>query len=246
MEEDHKGAWNAYKTLYMGGGADPVAIGKDFQQITFSETLGHGESRLAAAAGVPASWVGFSEGLKGSSLNAGNFNSARRRFSDGTMYHLWMNAAMALSSVVTPPDSNARLWFDSRVPFMRDDATDIAAIQSQQAQAIANLTMNGFDPDSIVKAISQNDMSLLSHTGLASVQLQGQQKPPLNSPGAPGGAGGNGAEPATVSDKPEPPSRSALTARLVLERYAAGGTNPDDRKMILAAARAVQEEASLT
>src|SRR5258706_7997150 len=108
MEEEHKGAFNAYKTLYMGGGADPVVVGKDFQQLDFAVTQGHGESRLAAAAGVPASWVGFSEGLKGSALNAGNFQSARRRFSDGTMMHLWTEAAQALNSVVPNPGAGKR------------------------------------------------------------------------------------------------------------------------------------------
>lgn len=83
LETEHRGAWNAYKTLYLGGGADPVVIGKDFRQLDFASTQGKGESRLAAAAGVPPSWVGFSEGLQGSSLNSGNFQAARRRFSDG-------------------------------------------------------------------------------------------------------------------------------------------------------------------
>jgi hypothetical protein len=199
MENEHQGAFNAYKTLYLGGGADPVTVGKDFQQLDFAVTQGHGESRLAAAAGVPSSWVGFSEGLQGSALNAGNFQSARRRFSDGTMQHLWMNAATALETVCQPPDRHASLWFDTRVPFMRDDATDIASIQQTQAAAISSLIMQGFDPKSVINAISQNDMSLLKHTGLASVQLQ-----PIGSPKAlpPSGNGnGNGqspSQPATV------------------------------------------------
>ena len=83
VENDHKGAFNAYKTLYLGGGADPVPIGTNMQQLDFAVTQGHGEARLAASAGIPASWVGFSEGLQGSSLNAGNFNAQRRRLMDG-------------------------------------------------------------------------------------------------------------------------------------------------------------------
>jgi phage portal protein BeeE len=171
MEEEHKGAFNAYKTLYLGGGADPVTVGKDFQQLDFAATQGKGESRLAAAAGVPPSWVGFSEGLQGSSLNAGNFNSARRRFSDGTMYHLWMSACAALESVMqVPPGAN--LWFDARVPFMREDAQDIAAVAQSQASTITTLVREGFEPDSVIQAVANNDMSLLKHTGLLSVQLQ--------------------------------------------------------------------------
>ncbi len=83
LEAEHQGTWNAWKTLYLGGGADPVPVGSNFRDMDYAAIQGKAESRLAADAGVPPSWVGFSEGLQGSALNAGNFNSARRRFSDG-------------------------------------------------------------------------------------------------------------------------------------------------------------------
>lgn len=172
MEEDHTGPLNAYKTLYLGGGADPMVIGKDFRELDFAATQGKGESRLASAAGVPPSWVGFSEGLQGSALNAGNFTSARRRFSDGTMMHLWSNAAASLEAILTPPDAGASLWFDTRAAaFMREDAGDLATIQSKQATTITALVRDGFTPESAVKAVDNNDWSLLKHTGLTSIQL---------------------------------------------------------------------------
>lgn len=173
LEEEHRGAWNAYKTLYMGGGADPVVIGKDFRELDFAATQGKGESRLASMAGVPPSWVGFSEGLQGSALNAGNFNSARRRFSDGTLQHLWTNAAASLEVIVDRPDPGASLWFDtSAVAFMREDAGDLARIQQQQAATITSLVRDGFTPQSAIDAVRNNDWTRLQHTGLTSVQLQ--------------------------------------------------------------------------
>jgi phage portal protein BeeE len=178
LEEDHKGAWNAYKTLYLGGGADPVTIGKDFSQMAFAETQGKGESRLASAAGVPPSWVGFSEGLQGSALNAGNFTAARRRFADGTMEHLWAAASRALEVIVDRPSSRpneapAQLWHDIRsIPFLREDAKDHAAIQQQEAQTMRTLIDAGYEPASVVKAVSTADWGALTHTGLFSVQLQ--------------------------------------------------------------------------
>lgn len=190
LEEDHAGVWNAYKTLYLGGGADPVVVGKDFRQLDFAATQGKGESRLAAAAGVPPSWVGFSEALAGSALNAGNFNAAKHRFADGTMVHLWTNAATSLEVLLQRPQG-ASLWFDARVPFMREDAGDVAAIQQQQAQTIVAYVKDGFTPDSAVKAVANNDVSLLKHTGLQSVQLVpplSGQPPALESPnGSPNG-----------------------------------------------------------
>jgi phage portal protein BeeE len=177
FEQGHEGAWNAYKTLYLGGGADVSPVGANFQQLTFAEVQGKAESRLASAAGVPPSWVGFSEGLEGSALNAGNFGSARRRFSDGTMQHLWTNGSTSLQPIMTPPDRGASLWFDtSSAAFMREDAKDLAAIQQQQAETITALVRDGFTAESSVKAVLDNDWSQLVHTGLTSVQLQ----PPSN------------------------------------------------------------------
>lgn len=186
MEEEHRGVANAYKTLFLGGGADPVTIGSSFKDMDYAVVQGRAESRLASAAGVPPSWVGFAEGLQGSSLNAGNFDSARRRFADGTLVSLWGSAAASLQAIVTPPDPGASLWYDSRVPFMREDAGDLAKIQAEQATTIAALVRDGFTPESVVKAITNNDLSLLSHSGLTSVQLippgemidQGSGQPP--------------------------------------------------------------------
>lgn len=176
-EEEHAGALNAWKTLYLGGGADATVVGKDFKELDFAATQGKGESRLAAAAGVPPSWVGFSEGLQGSALNAGNFTAARRRYSDGTMQHLWANAASSLEAIVRRPDSGASLWFSTAAaPFMREDAADLAGIQQKQAATITSLVRDGFTAESAVAAVLNNDWSRLVHTGLTSVQLQ----PPSN------------------------------------------------------------------
>jgi phage portal protein BeeE len=169
---EHRGAENAYKTLFLGGGADVTVVGADFQQMSFSQTQGRVETRLAAAAGVPVTVVGFSEGLQGSSLNAGNYGQARRRFADGTMHPLWQNAAGSLQAIVKPPPGS-RLWYDSRdIPFLREDARDSAEIQGRQAATIRQLIDAGYEAASVVAAVSAEDWSLLTHTGLFSVQLQ--------------------------------------------------------------------------
>ena len=179
LEEEHRGVANAFKTLYLGGGADPVTVGSTFKDMDYAVIQGRAESRLAAAAGVPPSWVGFAEGLAGSSLNAGNFDSARRRLSDGTCVHLWGNAAASLEPVLDRPRDKrgapvlgANLWYDDRIPFMREDAGDRANIASVEALTITALIRDGFTPDSAVKAVKNNDWGLLQHTGMLSVQLQ--------------------------------------------------------------------------
>jgi hypothetical protein len=173
MDEQHQGWQNAYKTLYTGAGADVTVIGANMQQMDFANVIGQGETRLAAAAGVPPSVAGLSEGLQGSSLNAGNFGAARRQFADTTLADLWGNVSGSLEILVPPPHDAARLWYDIRdIPFLREDLKDRAAIQQSLAQAIRELFMAGFSPDSIVAAVSADDLTLLVHTGTYSVQVQ--------------------------------------------------------------------------
>ncbi|MFD9949838.1 phage portal protein [Nonomuraea sp. NPDC059023] len=169
---EHRSAENAYKTLFLGGGADVTVVGADFQQMSFTAVQGRGETRLAAAAGVPVTVVGFSEGLQGSSLNAGNYGQARRRFADGTMHPLWRNIAGSLQQIIPAPRGK-RLWYDARdVPFLREDAKDIAEIQGLEASTIRQLNDAGYKPKSVVAAVTAQDWDLLEHSGLFSVQLQ--------------------------------------------------------------------------
>jgi len=173
MDAGHTGPWNAAKTLYLGGGADVKVLGQNFEQLSFRATQGAGETRLASAAGVPSSIVGFSEGLAGSALNSGNYTAARRRFADGTMRPLWRAACGALSTLVPPPDGYSRLWYDDRdVSFLQEDVMDAAEIKSREALTFESLIRSGFEPASCVTAIRTGDWSRLKHTGLVSVQLQ--------------------------------------------------------------------------
>ncbi|MFF2009165.1 phage portal protein [Streptomyces sp. NPDC058195] len=175
MESSHRGVENAYKTLYLGGGADVTVVGSDFKQLDFSSVQGAGETRIAAAAGVPPIIVGLSEGLKAATYS--NYGQARRRFADGTIHPLWQNAAGSFGHLVRPPGGGTsgavRLWYDARdVPFLREDARDAAEIQGVQSRTIRTLVDAGYTPESVMAAVTASDWSLLVHTGLFSVQLQ--------------------------------------------------------------------------
>lgn len=191
FEAEHRGWENAYKTLFLGGGADLTVVGRDFAQLEFAVTQGKGESRLASSAGVPPSWVGFSEGLQGSALNAGNFTAARRRFGDGTMQHLWSNAAASLETIIRRPNDGASLWFATKgIPFLHMDAQDAAEVQSKEAATITALVRDGFTPSSAIDAVQTEDWSRLVHTGLVSVQLiPPGQAPAAGEPPTPNGNG---------------------------------------------------------
>jgi phage portal protein BeeE len=193
MENSHRGVQNAYQTMYVGGGADVTVVGADMRALDFKAIQGLSETRVAAAARVHPVIVGLSEGLQGSSLNAGNFNAAKRSFAEGTLMPLWRGAAAALSPLVKLPPSAgaARLWYDTRdIAFLREDAKDAAQILSTRAQTIRNLLDAGFEPDAVVRAIEADDLGMLlgNHSGLFSVQLQPPTTSTPDETGAPSNA----------------------------------------------------------
>jgi HK97 family phage portal protein len=179
LETQHQGAVHAYKTLYLGGGADATVVGSNFRQLDFKVTQGAGETRVAAAAGVPPIIVGLSEGLAAATYS--NFGQARRKFADHWARPQWRTAAAALTAIVPVP-AGARLWYDATdIAFLQEDAKDDAEIQSQNAQTIKALIDAGYKPDAVIDAVVAGDLSRLSgqHTDLFSVQLQppGQLSP---------------------------------------------------------------------
>lgn len=175
--EAHDGVDNAYKTIHLGGGSDVKTVGSTMQQLDFKATQGADETLIAAASGVGAVIAQLSEGLQGSSLNAGNFSAARRRFADVVCRDLWAKASSSLSKFAAPP-AGARLWYDSRdIPFLQEDAKDAADIEFVKAQTIRQLVEAGFAADSVVAAVDSQDMTRLTHTGRLSVQLQDPATP---------------------------------------------------------------------
>lgn len=191
FKKNHEGVDNAYRNLVVGGGADVKVVGADLQQLDFKATQGAGETRVASASGVHPVILGTSEGLAGSSLNAGNFNSARRLTADKTMRPLWRSACAALSTIVKVPD-DARLWYDERdISFLREDRGDLAKIQQTEAVTLRSLIDGGFLPDSVTAAVMNYDWKLLQHSGNLSVQLQPAEpadqptdEPPADEPAA--------------------------------------------------------------
>lgn len=172
MEAKHGGVDNAGRTLYLGGGADVTIVGSGLDKIDLRNVQGAGETRIAVAAGVHPVIAGLSEGLAGSSLNAGNFGAARRRFADITMRPLWRNVSGSFATLVKIPTSS-ELWYDERdVAFLREDEADAANIQSIRASTVTVLIREGFTPASAIAAVDNDDLRLLVHTGLVSVQLQ--------------------------------------------------------------------------
>lgn len=171
MKDEFGGVDNAYKTLHLYPGADATVVGSNMRQIDFKQIRGGGETRVAAAAGVPPIIVGLSEGLEAATYS--NYGQARRRLADGTAHPLWQNLAGSIETVIPLPDKATRLWYDTTdVPFLREDEADAANIASVRATTINTYIVAGFTPESAVKAVDSGDLGLLVHSGMVSVQLQ--------------------------------------------------------------------------
>jgi phage portal protein BeeE len=170
MNQSHQGVSNAYKTLYLGGGADVTVVGADMRQLDFRSTQGAGETRIAAAGRVPPIIVGLSEGLSAATYS--NYAQARRAFGDSWARPTWRSLCGALSTLVAVPE-DAQLWYDDRdIAFLREDRKDAAEILSTNMATINAALAAGWVPDSARDAVLAEDLGQLTHSGLLSVQLQ--------------------------------------------------------------------------
>lgn len=207
FRQEYEGADNAYKTLFVAGGADVRPVSTEFQQLDLSGNQAKIETRIASASGVHPVIAGLSEGLAGSTLNSGNFGAARRLMVDSTIRHLWAVFSSSAETILPPPRPSSRLWYDARdIPFLREDAGDEATTFFTQIQAVRQGIEAGFEADAAIEAAKAADISILKgrHTGLVSVQLQDPFAPPEPDPsGTPGNVptlslnGSNGRSPAT-------------------------------------------------
>lgn len=172
FKENYEGSENAYRTMVLGAGAKADVVGSDLKSVEFKAIQAAGENRIAVAAGVPGIVVGLAEGLEAGTL--ANYGQARRHFSDATIRPLWRGVSGALAPIIDVP-LGAELWFDARdISYLQEDQKDAASIQHAEAETIKLLIEAGFEPDSVLEAVTAEDFSRLkgNHTGLTSVQLQ--------------------------------------------------------------------------
>jgi hypothetical protein len=172
FEQDHKGVLNAYKTIYLGGGAEHNVVGANLRQMDFKTVQGAGQTVIAAASGIHPAIAALSEGLQGSTLNSGNFHEAKQLTGDTFLRYQWGNLAGSLEVIVPPPEG-AALWYDeSGVSFLKEDVKDAAEVLNKQATAIRTLTDGGYKPDTVVSGVVSGNLSNIKHAGYLPVQVQ--------------------------------------------------------------------------
>lgn len=168
----HSGSRNAGKNLFIGHGADVNVVGAKLSELNLRDAQGGHESRIAMRSRVPATVLGIREGMQGSALNSGNYNSARRMWSDGWVSPTVDGLCSALAPLIQVP-AGAELTSDpARMMFLQEDRKDEAEIGQFQATTIRTLVEAGFDAETVVESVRVGDLSKLKHTGNLSVQLQ--------------------------------------------------------------------------
>jgi len=170
LRAKHTGPDGAFGTLVLDEGADLTVVGRDMEGSAFDKLQAAGETRIAVAAGVPAIVAGLREGLQASQI--GEYAQALRSFADLKMRPNWRSACAALAKLVAVPPGS-QLWYDTTdVSALQQGEQDKAATLAAQAETINKLIMAGYTPDSIITAVTANDLTLLVHSGLVSVQMQ--------------------------------------------------------------------------
>lgn len=171
--EKHEGVERAFRTAFLGGGADIKMVGANLKDLAAKEITADQFAKICAAGGVPPIVVTIVPGLESASTYA-NYASAHRAFADLTMRPLWLEAVRSLAKLVRAPQG-FELWYDvSDVSALQADALDDAQVQQAQFTTMEIGVRTGFDPDTVAQAVTTGDTSKVigNHTGKVSVQLQ--------------------------------------------------------------------------
>lgn len=166
--EKHQGVDRAFRTAFLGGGADIKVIGSSLKDLDSGNIRKQVHFDISLAAGVNPMAVGLME------VNYSNTKEGNRSITDRKLRYLWMKAVEAFRPLVERPQG-FELWYDvSGVAALQSDALDDAEVQVKQFTTMEIGIRSGFDPDTVARAVTSGDTSKVigNHTNLVSVQLQ--------------------------------------------------------------------------
>ena len=154
----YSGPENAGRTLVLDEGADVTVAGSTLEQLQFTAVQAATETRILAAAMVPAEVIG----LEGARAASGNYELAIRRFADIWARPHWRMACASLQHLlpgVTPP---TRLWYDvSDIAALREGELARGQTTLVKAQAVGAFVTAGYTRESAIAAADSGDLSQL-------------------------------------------------------------------------------------
>ncbi len=160
LESAFGGTGNAWKTMILEEGADAKIIGQAVE-LGFSDVQAGGENRIAVAAGVPSVVLGIKEGAKQATYS--NYASALSHMANFTTQHMWNDTVNVLTNGAPVPAGQKLIIDTSEIPALQQDGQDAATITETQARTIRDLTDGGWTAESVIDAVTSNDLTLLVH-----------------------------------------------------------------------------------
>lgn len=167
IQARYGGPANSGKTLVLDQGGDVAVAGSTLEQLQFTALQGATETRIAAAAQVPAEVIG----LDGPRSASGNYELAVRRFADLWARPHWRAGCAVLQHLVqlvnpdgseSPVTAPQRLWFDvSEIAALREGELARAQAYLVKTQGLAASVTAGYTRDSAVKAADSGDLTQL-------------------------------------------------------------------------------------
>lgn len=162
-----------WRNFYVASGTDVEVVGSKLADLDMASLTGGLEARIASRSRVPSAVLGTREGGQTNALNQGQYTAHRRLWADTWFYSYAQSVCSSLEPLVPRPVGPTELTFDkAAIAFVQEDRKDEAEILQAKANALQQLYMAGYQPDSIAPAVEASDYSQLVHTGLPSVQAQ--------------------------------------------------------------------------
>ena len=163
--QKHQGVERAFRTAFLGGGADIKVIGASLKELDSQPVRAQVHKDIAAAAGVPIVAAGIEQGTYA------NSKESNRALADGKVRYLWSCAAETFSRAVNVPGGSELYVETAHISALQADALDDAQVVAAQANTMRTLWDGGADPASAISAVTAGDLTKVVHSGNLSVQL---------------------------------------------------------------------------
>jgi hypothetical protein len=163
--QKHQGVERAFRTAFLGGGADIKVIGASLKELDSQPVRQQVHKDIAAAAGVPIVAAGIEQGTYA------NSKESNRALADGKVRYLWATVAETFGPAIAVPSGSELYVETAHISALQADALDDAQVVAAQANTMRTLWDGGADPASAISAVTAGDLTKVVHSGNLSVQL---------------------------------------------------------------------------
>lgn len=204
----YQGVENAFRTAFLGGGADVKVIGAPLKDLDSEAVRQQVHKDMCTAAGVPVVAAGVEQGTYA------NSKESKRALADMKIRYLWAVAAETFAPAIAVPGGSELYVETAHIAALQADALDDANVLETQARTMRTLWDGGGEPTSVITSVIKGDLSSLAHTGKLSVQL----------------LSGDGADPAASTEEDDGESGVRNLTEMLQKIYLSVGTVIDTQE----------------